>query len=151
MKQFQIMVSLFALSFLSFSAQAADCEATIDSTDRMRYDTDRIAVDASCESFTLTLTHSGEMAKNVMGHNWVLTLTDDFQAVGQDGVSAGLENDYIKPGDERVIAYTEVIGGGEQTSVTFDASELNPEADYTFFCSFPGHSSLMKGDLVVES
>lgn len=130
--------------------QAADCEVTVDSNDKMRFDTDRIEMDASCEEFTVHLTHSGSMAENVMGHNWVLTLEEDMQGVVQSGMSAGLENNYVKPEDERVIAHTEIIGGGEETSITFDASGLSKDASYQFFCSFPGHSSLMKGEFVVK-
>lgn len=134
----------------AIGAQAADCEVTVDSNDKMRFDTDRIEMDASCEEFTVKLTHSGSMAENVMGHNWVLTLKEDMQGVVQDGMSAGLENDYVKPDDGRVIAHTEIIGGGEETSITFDASGLSKDASYQFFCSFPGHSSLMKGEFVVK-
>ncbi len=132
------------------SVQAADCEVTVDSTDQMRFDTELIEMDASCEEFTVKLTHSGSMAKNVMGHNWVLTLAEDMQGVANDGLTAGLDNDYIKPGDERVIAYTEIIGGGEETSITFDVSGLSKDKEYQFFCSFPGHSALMKGAFVVK-
>lgn len=140
---------LFAVGS-SAGALAADCEVTVDSNDKMRFDTDRIEMDASCEEFTVKLTHSGSLAENVMGHNWVLTLEEDMQGVVQAGMSAGLENDYVKPGDERVIAHTEIIGGGEETSITFDASGLSKDASYQFFCSFPGHSSLMKGTFVVQ-
>nr|WP_036187746.1 azurin [Marinimicrobium agarilyticum] len=146
-------MKVFVLSLAACAAtgaQAADCEVTVDSNDKMRYDTDRIEMDASCEEFTVKLTHSGSMAENVMGHNWVLTLNEDMQGVVQDGMSAGLENNYVKPGDERVIAHTEIIGGGEETSITFDASGLEQGANYQFFCSFPGHSSLMKGEFVVK-
>ena len=43
----------------------------------------------------------------------------------------------------------EMIGGGESTSVTFDVSKLAAGEDYSFFCSFPGHYSLMKGSLTL--
>ncbi|WP_347330599.1 azurin [Marinimicrobium locisalis] len=145
----KVIAPLFALGAAT-GVQAADCEVTVDSNDKMRFDTDRIEMDASCEEFTVHLTHSGSMAENVMGHNWVLSLEEDMKGVVKDATGAGLENDYVKPDDERVIAYTEIIGGGEETSVTFDASELSKDASYQFFCSFPGHSSLMKGEFVVK-
>ena len=37
------------------------------------------------------------------------------------------------------------VGGGQTTSVTFPTSALKKGESYTFFCSFPGHSSIMKG------
>jgi azurin len=78
----------------------------------------------------------------------VLTKTADMQAVSTAGVSAGLDKDYLPAGDQRVIAHTKIIGGGESTSVKFKTSQLTKGGDYTFFCSFPGHSALMKGKLI---
>ncbi|NLO79939.1 MAG: azurin [Xanthomonadaceae bacterium] len=144
-----LLAALGALSLSLNTALAQNCEVTIDSNDQMRYDTDRVEVPKSCSEFTVNLTHSGQLPKNVMGHNWVLTKSEDMQGVVSDGVAAGLDNDYLKPNDERVIAATPMIGGGEQTSVTFSVSALQEGQDYTFFCSFPGHSALMKGSLVL--
>jgi azurin len=67
--------------------------------------------------------------------------------VAADGMTAGLPNDYLKKGDTRVIAHTKVIGGKQSTSVTFPTSKLKKGGDYTYFCSFPGHSSVMIGKL----
>lgn len=150
MKVVKYLVSVGFLALIGSAAQADDCSVTIDSTDQMRFDTDAITISSSCEQFTVNLTHSGSLPANAMGHNWVLTQTADLQAVAQDGMSAGLENDYVKPDDERVIAYTEVIGGGESTSVTFDVAQLEVGGDYSFLCSFPGHYALMKGTVTVE-
>lgn len=140
----------FFMTFCAGFALAEECAITVDSTDAMRFDTDSITVSKSCETFTVTLTHSGKLSEKVMGHNWVLTKTADMEAVVKDGMGAGLENEYIKPDDKRVIAHTEIIGGGEKTSVTFEVAKLNANGDYSFFCSFPGHYALMKGKLVVK-
>ena len=67
-----------------------------------------------------------------------------------DAIAAGLDNHYIKPEDERVIAFTNIIGGGEKTSVTFSVDKLKAGEDYTFFCSFPGHIALMKGTVSLK-
>ena len=128
---------------------AAECETTIDSTDSMQFDTKEMSVPASCDSYKVTLTHSGKMPKQVMGHNWVLTEEGQAQAVASDGMTAGLESDYLKSGDDRVLAATKIIGGGEETSVEFDVSALKEGENYTFFCSFPGHISMMKGTLTL--
>ena len=66
----------------------------------------------------------------------------------QAGQAAGPPS-YLPADDQRVIATTSVIGGGEEVSVTFDMAGLEVGGDYTFFCSFPGHSSLMRGTVVV--
>ena len=109
-----------------------------------------MSVPASCSEYTVTLKHTGTLPKEVMGHNWVLSKTADAQAIAGDGVGAGLAADYLKAGDERVLAKTKVIGGGEETSVTFDVSKLSASEAYTFFCSFPGHIGVMKGTLSVK-
>ena len=143
-----LSISLFVFSAFTF---ADDCSITIDSTDAMQFDKKTMSVSKACKEFTVNLTHSGILAEKVMGHNWVLTKTSDVRPVATDGMSAGLENNYVKKGDERVIAYTEVIGGGEKTSVTFRVDKLSEQGDYTFFCSFPGHYTVMQGKLIVTS
>ena len=104
-----------------------------------------MVVSSSCEEITITLVHTGTMPANVMGHNWVLTTSTDFMPVAQAGGLAGADNDYVPVGDNRVLAASAVIGGGEETSVTFSTSLLKTGEDYTFFCSFPGHFAVMKG------
>ncbi|MOA66788.1 Azurin [compost metagenome] len=65
-------------------------------------------------------------------------------------MSAGIDKDYLKDGDARVIAHTKVIGAGENDSVTFDVSKLAAGEKYGFFCSFPGHISMMKGTVTLK-
>lgn len=143
---------LLALSLTVFTGMAAaqNCSIDISSNDAMKYDKDALVVDKGCKEFSVNLTHSGKLAKEVMGHNWVLSKTEDMQAVTTDGAQAGLANNYLKPDDIRVIAATKMIGGGEKTSVTFPVNKLDPKTTYTFFCSFPGHSSLMRGTLSLK-
>ena len=138
------------LTLLSAPLLAAECEAEIEGNDQMQFNMNEIVVDKSCKSFTVNLSHPGSLPKNVMGHNWVVTTTENMQGVVTDGIASGLDNNYIKPEDERVIAHTKIIGAGETDSVTFDVAELDANGDYTFFCSFPGHASMMKGKLVVK-
>jgi len=126
------------------------CEVTIDSNDMMRFDREVITVSANCESVTVTLTHSGRLAVNQMGHNWVLGAASDIDGIVADGIRAGLDSNYLKPADERVLAATDLIGGGEATSVTFSLNALSSTADYRFVCTFPGHATLMRGRFVIE-
>ncbi len=143
--------TIVAISVLfSGFAFGEECATTIDSTDMMQFNKSEMTVPASCDSYTVTLKHTGTLPKEVMGHNWVLSKTADAQAIAGDGVAAGLANNYVKAGDERVIAMTDVIGGGEETAVTFDVKALAAGEDYTFFCSFPGHIGVMKGTLTVK-
>lgn len=132
-------------------AMAAQCDVTIESNDAMQFNLKEITVDKSCEEFTVNLKHVGKLPVSAMGHNWVLTKAADFQATATAGMAAGLANNHLQPGDERVIASTSMIGGGEETSVTFDVSKLAANEEYTFFCSFPGHWAVMKGALKLSS
>ena len=65
------------------------------------------------------------------------------------GAKAGAAANYVPAGDARVLAATKLIGGGQTTSVAIPGSKLKAGGDYTFFCSFPGHSALMRGKVVV--
>ncbi|GGW84735.1 azurin [Alteromonas halophila] len=134
----------------SGTAMANECETTIEANDAMQFNTSEMTIPSSCDEFTVTLKHTGKLPKAAMGHNWVMSTKGDMQGVVNDGVSAGLDNNYIKPNDDRVIAYTDVIGGGKQTSVSLDVSGLSADESYMFFCSFPGHSSVMKGTVMVK-
>lgn len=130
-------------------AQADECTFALNSTDAMQFDQKTITVSKTCKEFTLKLTHTGKLPKTVMGHNWVLSTTADSKAVASDGIAAGVDNQYVKPGDTRVIAFTKLIGGGETTSVTFPVSKLKAGEAYTYFCSFPGHIAIMQGTLTL--
>lgn len=140
-----VVASLLALS--SAPLLAAECAVDVQATDQMTFDTKEIAVSKSCKTFTVNLKHSGSLPKASMGHNWVLSKTADAAAVAADGIGAGPDKGYLKEGDERVIAHTKMLGGGESDSVTFDVAKLTAGEAYQFFCSFPGHVALMKGDL----
>lgn len=136
-----------ALSALArpLAAYADPCQVEISGNDVMQYDKQELAAPATCREITVTLRHVGKQLREAMGHDWVLVRTPDLNAVAQAGITAGLANDYLTPGDKRVLAHTRVIGGGETTSVTFSAAILRKGGDYSYLCTFPGHSALMHG------
>ena len=141
------MIACLSLAFAASSAFAADkgCTVEISGTDQMQYDKKEIAVAADCTEVEVTLKHAGKLPAQAMGHNWVLAKTSDLSGVAGDGMGAGLPNDYIKQGDARVLAHTKVVGGGQSATVKFSTSVLKKGEAYSFFCTFPGHSSMMKG------
>ncbi|KAA0949184.1 MULTISPECIES: azurin [unclassified Pseudomonas] len=147
---FAKLVAVSLLTLASGQLLAAECKVTVDSTDQMTFNTKAIEIDKSCKTFTVELTHSGSLPKNVMGHNWVLTTAADMQPVATEGMAAGIGKNYLKEGDTRIIAHTKIIGAGEKDSVTFDVSKLTAGTDYAFFCSFPGHISMMKGTVTLK-
>ena len=88
------------------------------------------------------------MSKDLMGHNLViLKKGTDLNAFGQKA-NAAKETGYI-PEDmkDAVIVHTEMIGGGEETTIEFDAPEAG---EYDFLCSFPAHFAIMRGKFVVQ-
>lgn len=140
-----------ALAAAFGSAQADDaCKIKLGSNDMMQFDQKELTVSAGCKTVEIELVHTGQLPVASMGHNIVITKTADYEAVAKDGIKAGVEGNYVPADDARVIAFTKLIGGGESTSVSFEGSKLTAGEDYTFFCSFPGHSSVMKGKLVVN-
>ena len=127
-----ISALLGSMLFVANAAQANECELSIDGNDNMRFDTKEMSVPASCDEVTVTLHHSGDM-----------------QSVVQQGMSAGMDNNYV-PDSDAVIAATDVIGGGEETSVTFSTEGMSADTDYKFFCTFPGHSAIMQGSFAIK-
>jgi azurin len=128
-------------------AQGTGCQLEISGNDAIQFDKKELKVPASCKQVTLTLKHIGKMPVTAMGHNWVLTRTADSAGVASDGMKAGQASSYLKPGDARVIAATKMVGGGESTSVKFSTAALKKGEAYTYVCTFPGHSAVMRGTL----
>ena len=116
----------------------------------MQFNVKNIDVPKACKTFTIDLKHVGKMPKTSMGHNVVVTATADLTAVAADGLKAGAAADYVKPADTRVLAHTKLIGGGESSSLQLDVSKLQADGGYSDFCSFPGHSTIMKGTLTLK-
>ena len=138
------VISLLAVAGNAFAADKV-CKLEITGTDAMQFDKKELSVAGDCTQVEVTLHHSGKLPAQAMGHNWVLSKTADVAGVASDGIAAGFANDHIKKGDARVIAHTKIVGGGQTTSITFPTSALTKGGAYTYFCSFPGHSSIMKG------
>ena len=143
----KLMITAALLMAAPLAAQAAECSVDLEGNDAMKFNKTSIEVPKACKDFTINLKHTGKMAANVMGHNWVLTKTADVKPVAMAGMKASVADSHLPKGDARVLAFTKIVGGGESTSVTFATSKLTKGGDYTFFCSFPGHFGLMKGKL----
>ena len=142
-------LSLALLGAASLVHAAPNCVVKLKGNDAMQFDLKTATVSASCPKITIELAHTGKMAAQVMGHNVVVSQTADMAAVNAAGMKAGAAAGYVSKGDAKVIAATPVIGGGASTKTSFAGSKLKPGGDYSFFCSFPGHSALMKGKLAV--
>src|SRR5690606_17040707 len=91
MKKYAYAISALLMAGAQF-AQADECSFTLNSNDAMQFDQKNITVSSACEEFTLNLVHTGKLPKNVMGHNWVVSKTDDLKAIASEGMTAGVDN-----------------------------------------------------------
>ncbi|MGJ5641883.1 azurin [Formosa sp. S-31] len=114
--------------------------------DKMMFDLKEIKVKQG-QNVKLTLMHTGKMAKNVMGHNFVLLKQGVNMAKFAGLAASAAATDYVPEGTEDVIAHTKLLGGGETDVIEFPAPA---PGTYEFLCSFPGHYALMKGKFIVE-
>ncbi|MEM9675424.1 MAG: azurin [Bacteroidota bacterium] len=130
----------------SESSPADEVTLVLNTGDLLEYDKTELRVKAG-QQVTLTLNHSGQMAKEAMGHNFVLLKPGtDIPTFANEALDAR-ENEYIPAGSEQVIVHTKLIGGGESDTITFEAPS---PGTYDYICSFPGHYALMQGKLIVE-
>jgi len=134
----------------AFRDDGAVVEIAIEGDDQIRFNIDRFTVGAG-QMVRLTLTHVGSLPAQAMGHNVVILYPDDdvfeFGAdVGENG--GNLENGYMPEAlRDRVVAFTSLVGGGETTTVEFQAP--SEPGEYPFLCSFPGHFGQMNGIMEV--
>lgn len=134
--------------------EPAEAEATSDTAhlkitgnDIMKFNKSKLKVKAG-QVVVLTLEHVGKQPKSSMGHNWVLLKQGvDINAFGKAAVDAKANDHIPQDRTDEIIAYTEMLGGGESDTIIFDAPD---KGTYTFLCSFPGHYSVMQGDFIVE-
>ncbi|MFD2518914.1 azurin [Salinimicrobium flavum] len=121
-------------------------EVRLTGNDQMKFNLKEIRVKAG-DKVKLTLTHVGQLPENAMGHNFVLLKQGtDIPEFANKAMEAK-DNEYIPQNSEQVIVNTEMIGGGEETSIEFDAPAAGT---YDFICSFPGHYVQMQGKFIVE-
>jgi azurin len=122
-------------------------EVTIEGNDQMKYNLDKIEVYEG-QTVKLTLKHVGEMAKEAMGHNWVLLKKGVDKAEYATAAVQAKDEDYTPQAmADKVIAHTKTLGGGEETTIEFEAPA---KGAYEFICSFPGHYGMMNGKFIVK-
>ncbi len=120
---------------------------SIEGNDQMKFNLSKLEVYEG-QKVSLTLRHVGELPLESMGHNWVLLAKGVDKADFASAAINAKDNGYI-PTDrsDDIIAYTETIGGGSETTIEFTAPA---KGTYDFICSFPGHYGLMNGKFVVK-
>jgi len=109
--------------------------------DELTFDTDSITVDSGA-NITITFTNPSTFNQ----HNLVIVQAGTKDAVATDGITQA-DNDFVPPGDPRVIANTNLLAAGASGEVTFTAPAAGA---YQFVCTFPGHNFTMFGDFTIN-
>lgn len=145
-----LMLTAFAvLSMAAVAAQAKTVE--IEGLDSLKFSKESITV-APGEKVTIKLVNNTKLPASAMSHNLlVLAAGADASKVDEAAMSAGKKNAYIPQGmDDRILAHTELVAGGESDTITFTAPEK--PGDHPYICTFPGHFAAgMKGTLTVKA
>lgn len=146
-------VVLAVLAAGSVFAQGSDdpCRVVVRATDKLYFTPTHIEVPRQCEQLTVVFRHDGWLPKAATPRNWVLTKTTDANAVASDGFVAGKEAGWLKANDPRVIAHSAVIGRDEVEQVLLDTDALEPGIQYTYLCTIPGFSPVMRGTLSLQA
>ena len=86
-------------------------------------------------------------------HNFVLVQPDSLEEVGlaandmaKDPIAA--KNGQFIPRSNKIIAHTKMLKQGEKEFLRFKAPKK--PGIYPYLCSFPGHWTIMKGNLIVK-
>lgn len=121
-------------------------KVVITGNDMMKFDKTEIRVQSG-KKVRLTLRHVGKMDVNVMGHNVVILKQGVDIVKFASKAATEKTNGYIPKDSKDVIAFTDMVGGGQTTTIEFDAPAAG---EYDFICSFPAHYAMMKGKFIVE-
>jgi len=146
----RLTVALASLLYACAAQAAPACAIDVEGRPGKQFGPDHIVVPSTCTDFTVRLIHTGKNSKEKAGHNWVLTKSEDIDAVMIDGMKAGAQHEFLAPADARILAKTPMLGGGETATVTFPVSRLRAGQSYTYYCSFPAHAQHMRGTLVLQ-
>lgn len=110
----------------------------------LRYDVTEIRAEAG-STLTIRYENRGEMPHNIV----LVNERADINPVGVAALQAR-DNDYIPQGEDlqqRIIANTILAKPGETVFLTFT---VPPPGTYPYICTYPGHFTMMQGDLISE-
>lgn len=105
-------------------------------------------ISKDCDVIEVTL-ESGSMDKSVMGHNWVISSTQDMKEILAEAARIGVSKDYLSE-TTKIIANTKMLGSHQKDTITMPASLFKEGERYNYYCTFPGHNNTMRGDFILE-
>jgi azurin len=123
----------------------AQAELTISTDgDNLYFDKKEMEAKAG-QAVKITFKNNASAASN-MNHNWVLVKPGTEQQVSTDSMQAGEAKDWVAEG-ANVLGHTKLAKPGETVSTVIT---MPAAGDYTYICTFPGHSMTMKGTLHIK-
>jgi azurin len=141
---------LYSATGCSRAPEGPPKTVSISCDDRMKYDLKAFEATPG-QKIVVTISNKGTTPKASMGHNFVMLDRNVNVASFLDAASMQAGHDYVPPEMEKkgVIAHSKLLGPGESDTVEFSAPYVPGE--YTYLCSFPGHSTQgMRGVLTVR-
>lgn len=133
-----IVTFLFAATaFANIDGDKDVRSINVTGNDNMKFDVSLIEAEAG-ETIEIVFKTKSDMPKNAMAHNIaIIDLGVDLEEFVMASIAAA-DNEYIAPAfEDQVIANTEMIGGGETSTIEFTVPDT--PGDYDFVCTFPGH------------
>ncbi|MGV8880465.1 MAG: plastocyanin/azurin family copper-binding protein [Sphingobacteriaceae bacterium] len=122
-------------------------EINITGNDQMKFSANLFKVKAG-ETVTLNFKNIGTQPKKFMAHNVVILNQGADENAFAEAALAAKDNDYIPASlSSEIVKHTKLLGPGESDKITFT---LTDKGAYHFFCSFPGHHTIMTGNIVAE-
>ena len=120
-----------------------DIRAVGNTMAEMKYDVENITVK---EGSRIKINLINEGVDIAMQHNILFVNFGKRKDLAAKAVQAGGDKNYI-PEDPNLIAASSMAQPGETVVLEFDAPK---KGNYEFFCSYPGHSQMMRGYLFVK-
>ncbi len=164
MKKVLIILTLFCST--AASLYATDCKATILGQEDLTYDFNSINA-KDCTTMTIRFIHAEEEVDDdgdeeiememhhMLGldpslevtHNLVVAQTKDINSILIEGIKAGPAAGYLNAKNPKIVAATAMLKDNEEQSIKIDITKLVPGQSYSYFCTFPGHTT-MRGKLI---
>lgn len=110
----------------------------------LSYDVTEIRAEAG-STLTIRYENKGEMPHNIV----LVNGRADINPVGVAALQA-MDTDYIPQNEsvqERIIAHTVLAKPGDTVFLTIT---VPPPGTYPYICTYPGHFTMMQGDLISE-
>ena len=109
----------------------------------MKFDVENITVD---EGSWIRITLVNEGIDIAMQHNIVFIKYGARKEIATQAIDAGPDMKYV-PNNDNVIASSDLAMPGETVVLEFKAP---PKGNYEYVCTYPGHSEIMRGYLIVK-